>query len=209
MTEDYNNLDIESKIESELFALVKSITNLNNKYEKGIVNQNFFKKALKTTMINLLKLNFTLKENKLQLPDLLNRMELTQDYNSVINIINRISSLNLSDNSLITKNEIFLELPGITSEITTSFITLMDALTLEGLIKNDLIFNLFEELTYNLGRFPGLDDILHRVKSVQTYALNHGDRIFSDPKLKEKLIDDLYQIFKEFQNKLNPKPKAK
>jgi len=206
MTEDNNNPETESKIESELFALVKSITNLNNKYQKGIVNQNFFKKALKTTMNNILKLNFTLKENKLQLPDLLNRMDFTQDYNSAIEIINRVSSLNLSDNSIATNNRTFLELPGITSEITTSFITLMDALTLDGLTKNDLIFNLFEELTYNLGKFPGLDDILSRVKSVQTNALNHDDQIFSNTKLREKLIEDLYQIFKEFQNKLSLKP---
>ncbi len=206
MTEDNNNPETESKIESELFALVKSITNLNNKYQKGIVNQNFFKKALKTTMNNILKLNFTLKENKLQLPDLLNRMDFTQDYNSAIEIINRVSSLNLSDNSIATNNRTFLELPGITSEITTSFITLMDALTLDGLTKNDLIFNLFEELTYNLGKFPGLDDILSRVKSVQTNALNHDDQIFSNTNLREKLIEDLYQIFKEFQNKLSLKP---
>jgi hypothetical protein len=203
MTEDYNNPDILSKIESELFALVKSITNLNNKYEKGIVNQNFFKKALKTTMINLLKLNFILKENNIKLLDLLNRMDLTEEYNSVIDIINRVSSLNLSDNSLVSKNRTFLELPGITSEITTSFITLMDALTLDGLTKDDLIFNLFKELIYNLGKFPGIDDILSRVKSVQTIALNQDDQIFSNAKLKERLIEDLYQIFKEFQNKLS------
>ncbi|MFX1378089.1 MAG: hypothetical protein ACFFA4_03265 [Promethearchaeota archaeon] len=206
MTEDYNNPDIESKIESELFALVKSITNLNIKYQKGIVNQNFFKKALKTTMNNLLKLNFTLKENKLQLSDLLNRMDLTHDYNSAIDIINRVSSLNLSDNSIATKNRTFLELPGITSEITTSFITLMDALTLNGLTKNDLIFNLFEELTNNLDKFPGLDNILSKVKSIQTNALNQTDQLFSNAKFREKLIEDLYQMFKEFQNKLNLKP---
>ena len=197
------NLDIESKIESELFALVKSITNLNNKYQKGIVNGIFFKKALKTTMNNLLRLNFVLKEKKLSLSDLLKRMNIAQEYNSAINIINRVSSLNLSDNSIATKNRTFLELPGITSEITTSFITLMDALTLDGLKKNDLILNLFDELNQNLRKFPGLDETLLKVKFVQKNALNHIERLLSDEKLKQKLIDELYQIFKEFQNKLN------
>ncbi|MFX0039784.1 MAG: hypothetical protein ACFFCY_03685 [Promethearchaeota archaeon] len=205
MNEDFNNPEIESNIESELFALVKSITNLNIKYQNGIVNQNFFKKALKTTMINLLKINFTLKENKLHLPDLLARMDLTQEYNSAIDIINRVSSLSLSDKDMATKNRTFLELPGITSKITTSFITLMDALTLDGLPKNDLILNLFEELIYDLGKFPGLDNIQSRVKSVQTNAINQDDRIFSNETLREKLIEDLYQIFKQFQNKLNLK----
>jgi hypothetical protein len=197
------NLDTESKIESELFALVKSITNLNDKYQKGIINGTFFRKALKTTMNNLLRLNFVLKENNLSLPDLLKRMNIAQEYNSAIDIINRVSSINISDNSIATKNRTFLELPGITSEITTSFITLMDALTLEGLKKNDLILNLFDELNQNLHKFPGLDDILSKVKLVQKYALNHIDRLFSDEKLKQKLIDDLYQIFKEFQSKIS------
>lgn len=198
-----NNLDTESKIESELFALVKSITNLNNKYQKGIINGIFFKKALKTTMNNLLRLNFVLKENKLSLQDLLKRMNIAQEYNSVIDIINRVSSINISDNSIATKNRTFLELPGITSEITTSFITLMDALTLDGFKKNDLILNLFDELNQNLHKFPGLDDIISKVKLVQKNALNHIDQLFANEKLKQKLIDDLYQIFKEFQNKIS------
>ncbi len=207
MTENNNNhLDAEYKIESELFALVKSITNLNNKYQKGIVNGNFFRKALKTTMNSLFKLNITLKENNIHLPDLLKRMKMDQEYNSAIDIINRVSSLNLADNRIYQKDQTFLELPAITSEITSSFITLMDALTLEGLKKNDIILNLFDELSFNLSKFPGLDDVLYKVESLQKKALNHVDRLFSDADFKEKLIDNLYQIFKEFQNKLNLKP---
>ncbi|TET60656.1 MAG: hypothetical protein E3J52_03265 [Promethearchaeota archaeon] len=209
MVED-NNIypDMESKIESELFALIKFITNLNKKYQKGIVNDNFFRKALKNAMNNLLKLNFTLKEISIQLPDLLNKMKISQEYRSAIDIINRVSSLDLSNNKS-PEHHTFLELPGITSEITTSFITLMDALNLDGLKKQDLIFNLFDELNNNLGNFPGLDDILYKVKSIHKNSLNHIDTLMSDVKLKNKIIDDLYQVFKEFQNKLNLKSKQK
>ena len=207
MVEDNNFYpDNDSKIESELFALVKSITNLNNKYQKGIVNDNFFRKALKSAMNNLLKLNFVLKESNIQMADLLKKMDLSQEYNSVIEIINRVSSLDLPDNKIAIKNRTFLELPGITSEITTSFITLMDALTLDGLVKKDLIFNLFNELDQNIGNFPGLDDILFKIKSIKKIAVNHFDKLSSDAKFKEQLIDDLYQVFKEFQNKLHLKP---
>jgi hypothetical protein len=203
-----NNIDhsdIEFKIESELFALVKSITNLNNKYQQGIVNEIFFRKSLKSAMNNFLNLNFTLKENNLHLTDLLNRMNLSQEYNAVIDLINRVSTLIISSPESISKNHSFLELPGITSEITTSFITLMDALTLEGVTKKELIFNLFDELTSNLGNFPGLDALLDKVKSINKEAKKQIDELTSDNKLREKLIDDLYQIFKEFQNKLNLK----
>jgi len=197
------NSDIEFKIESELFALVKSITNLNNKYQKGIVNENFFRKTLRNAMNNFLKLNFTLKENNLHLPDIVNRMDLSQEYNAVLDLINRVSTLNITDRESSLRSKSFLELPGITSEITSSFITLMDALTLEGLTKKELIFNLFDELNYNLGKFPGLDDILSKVKIVQTNVLNHIENLMSNRNLKEKINDDLYGIFKEFQSKLN------
>jgi len=207
MVEDNNiYIDNNSKIESEIFALVKSITTLNNKYQKGIVNENFFRKALKSTMNNLLKLNFALKENNLQMADLLKKMDLSQEYNSVIELITRVSSLDLPDNDIAIKNRTFLELPGITSEITSSFITLMDALTLDGLGKKDLIFNLFNELNQNIGNFPGLDDILFKIKSINKNAVNHFDKLISDAKFKEELVDDLYQVFKEFQNKLHLKP---
>ncbi|MFX0104002.1 MAG: hypothetical protein ACFE75_00740 [Candidatus Hodarchaeota archaeon] len=202
MVEDNNfHSEMKSKIESELFSLVKSITNLNYKYQKGIVNDKFFRKALKSAMNNLLRLNIILKENNLHLSDLLKSMDISQEYNNALGIINRISSLNLPDDNLSPKT--FLELPGITSEITSSFITLMDALTLEGLTKQDFIFSLFDELSQNLNNFPGLDDILFRIESLQKYALNNIDKLKYEVKLKEKLIDDLYHIFKEFQNKLN------
>ncbi|MFW9882574.1 MAG: hypothetical protein ACFFG0_56650, partial [Candidatus Thorarchaeota archaeon] len=193
MTENNKiNSEIEAKIESELFALVKSITNLNIKYQKGIVNENFFRKALKTAMNNLVKINLSLKENNLQMLDLIKKMNLAQDYNSVINMINRVSSLNLSDNEVIMKSRTFLELPAITSEITTSFITLMDALTLDGLRKKNLILNLFNELDHSLSKFPGLNDVLFKVKELQKNATNQLDQLMSNAKLKDKLIDNLY-----------------
>ncbi|MFW9826928.1 MAG: hypothetical protein ACFFEY_04825 [Candidatus Thorarchaeota archaeon] len=203
MTEDdYFYKDSESQIESEIFALIKSITNLNNKYQKGIVNENFFKKALKNAMNNLIKLNFTLKEKNLSFREILKRMNISQEYHSVIEIINHISSLNLPNNELSSKNHSFLELPGITSEITSSFITLLDALTLNGLTKTEIIFTFFDDLIFNLSKFPGLDDLLIKVKDIQKLAKSHIDDLPSNPKFKEDLIDSLYYLFKEFQEKL-------
>ncbi|MFX1366591.1 MAG: hypothetical protein ACFFCE_01125 [Promethearchaeota archaeon] len=206
MVEDNNNLENNSKIESELFALVKSITTLNNKYQKGIVNENFFRKTLKNAMNNLLKLNLVLKENHIQMADLLKEMNLSQEYNSVIEIINRVSSINMINDTQEMKKHTFLELPGITSEITSSFITLMDALTLEGLRKKDLILKLFNELNHHLGNFPGLDDILSESELIQKNIQNHFDKISSNSAFNDKLIDELYQLFKEFQNRLHIQP---
>ena len=35
---------------------------------------------------------------------------------------------------------------------------------------------------------------------------NDLDKLLYEPKLKEKVVDDLYMIFKEFQNKLDLNP---
>ncbi len=205
MGEDNNIPENNTKIESELFALVKSITNLNKKYQKGIVNDNFFRKALKNTMNNLVKLHMILKEKNIQMTGLLQKMNLSQEYNSIIEIINHMSSLSVTDNTDEIKNRTFLELPGITSEITSSFITLMDALTLDGLRKKDLILRLFEELNQSLNNFPGLDDILSESRSIQKKIQSHFDEFGVDTTLKKEVIDNLYLLFKEFQNRLNLK----
>lgn len=200
------NPGLESKKEAELFALVKSIINLNNKYQKGKINDNFFKKALKNAMNNLFKLNLILKEKNLLLADLLEKMHIAKEYHNTIDIINRVSSLNLSSNKLSKQNRTFLELPGLTSEITSSFITLMDALTLNNLKKHDFIINLFEDLTNNLSNFPGVRDILLKIEAIQRNVLNNIDKTLNDPELREKLIDEIYLIFKEFQTKLDLNP---
>ena len=156
-------------------------------------------------MNNLLKLNIVLKENHIQMAILLQKMNLSQEYNSVIEIIDRVSSLNIPDNTSEIKNRTFLELPGITSEITSSFITLMDALTLDGLRKKDLIFKLFDDLHQNLANFPGFDDILSESKLIQNNIQNRFDELSSKTTLKDELIEDLYLLFKEFQNRLHLK----
>ncbi len=207
MVEDINtNPGLESKKEAELFALVKSIINLNNKYQKGKINDNFFKKALKNAMNNLFKLNLILKEKNLLLADLLEKMHIAKEYHNTIDIINRVSSLNLSSNKLSKQNRTFLELPGLTSEITSSFITLMDALTLNDLKKHDFIINLFEDLTNNLSNFPGVRDILLKIEAIQRNVLNNIDKTLNDAELREKFIDEIYLIFKEFQTKLDLNP---
>ncbi len=207
MVEDTNiNPRLESKIEAELFALIKSIVNLNNKFQKGKINENFFRKALKNAMNNLFKLNLILKEKNLLLVDLLEKMHITKEYHNTIDIINRVSSLNLSSDKLNHQDRNFLELPGLTSEITSTFITLMDALTLNDLKKNDFIISLFDELNNNLSNFPGLDDILLKVEAIQRNVLNNIDKIMNDAELREKLIDEIYLIFKEFQTKLDLNP---
>lgn len=207
MVEDSKlNPEIEIKIESELFALVKSILNLNSKFQKGKINETFFRKALKNTMNNLFKLKISINENNLLLADLLEKMSLSKEYNEVIDLINRITSLNFSNEKTTIKKKqspSFLELPGLTSEITSSFITLMDVLTLNDIQKEDFLTKLFDELITGLNSFPGLENLLFKVESTQRKVLHDIDKIRNESGFRKQVIDDLYSNFKEFQTKLD------
>ena len=204
MVEDSNfNSEIETKIEAELFSLIKSILNLNNKFQKGKINENFFKKALKNTINKLFKFKLILKENNILLIDLLEKMQLSKEFNDTIDLITRVSSLNLSNEKLEKQNLNILGLPGLTSEITASFITLMDALTLNDLKNQDFIFRLFDELNNSLSNFPGVEDIVIKFEDIQNRVSNNLDILLYENKLREKVGDELYMIFKEFQNKLD------
>lgn len=207
MVEDSKlNPEIEIKIESELFALVKSILNLNSKFLKGKINETFFRKALKNTMNNLFKLKISINENNLLLADLLEKMSLSKEYNEIIDLINRITSLNFSNEKTTIKKKqspSFLELPGLTSEITSSFITLMDVLTLNDIQKEDFLTKLFDELITGLNSFPGLENLLFKVESTQRKVLHDIDKIRNESGFRKQVIDDLYSNFKEFQTKLD------
>ncbi len=207
MVEDSKlNPEIEIKIESELFALVKSILNLNSKFQKGKINEIFFRKALKNTMNNLFKLKISINENNLLLADLLEKMSLSKEYNEIIDLINRITSLNFSNEKTTIKKKqspSFLELPGLTSEITSSFITLMDVLTLNDIQKEDFLTKLFDELITGLNSFPGLENLLFKVESTQRKVLHDIDKIRNESGFRKQVIDDLYSNFKEFQTKLD------
>ncbi|MHA1342904.1 MAG: hypothetical protein ACTSQG_02885 [Promethearchaeota archaeon] len=187
---------------------------IKKKYDKGNINHNFYKKAIKNAMKNLIKINFFLKENNIFLPDLLKKMNITEKYRTAIDIFNKISSFNslkqLPKNENHGKDNLngklkssIFELPGITSEITASFITLMDALKLEGFKKNNLIFKLFKDLKIDLEKFPGLNDIISQVKIIEEIAGKNSDELISNQKFREKIVDSLYQVFKDFQYKLN------
>ncbi len=185
---------IEFKIESELFALVNTVINLEKKYQEGVISDNFFQKSIKNAINGLLKINIYFKEKNILLTDFVKKKNFLTKYNNAVSIINDIPTLNspkeitksINGNKFENKPRMsVLELPGITSEITSSFIT-----------------KLFKELKKNLEKFPGLKDIKIKIKKINEYVLNNANILVNS---KEILVDELYQVFKEFQNKINLK----
>ncbi|GAI70816.1 unnamed protein product, partial [marine sediment metagenome] len=96
-----------------------------------------------------------------------------------------------------------LEIPGISSEITASFITLIDALKLDGFDNNELIFGLFKDLKKNFDRFPGLELDKIKLQKIFEEVLQNEEKIVNNKKYKDSIADDLYVVFKEFKKKLN------
>ena len=203
-----------AEIESELFALINSIINLYDKYQKGSINENFFQKAIKDAINGLLNINLYLKERNISLSKFLNGMNLLNDYNKVIKIVNNLSDLDefngvRNGNKFYSEKRIkssILELPGIASEITSSFITLIDALKLEGQSQY-LMIRLLNELKANFKKFkfPGLKDIHLRIKKIYKYALKNTANLVSDNQFREEIADRLYTLLKEFQQKISVK----
>ncbi|MFX1375373.1 MAG: hypothetical protein ACFFA0_06140 [Promethearchaeota archaeon] len=206
----------ETNLESELYALVNTILNAYEKFKKGIIKDNFFQKKVRTTINELVKFNISLDQRKINLSKLLKKMNFTQQYYTAINTINKMSALEfpdvLSEGESNQKSQdskeissTVLELPGITLEITSTFITLMDALKLKGFQEIELVDNLFKELSGNLKRFPGMDDLQEKVKKIHKNTSEKTHFIDKNNGIIEKTVDEIYQIFKEFQNKLNLK----
>ncbi len=211
------NTDNTLDIQSELYALANSIIKLHDQYRKGTINHDFYQKALKNSMNNLIRINFHLKERNIILTKLLKKMNFSEQYYKAIDIINQKDTDLSSDRDLDSENNTqasfirktkspLLELPAITSEITSAFITLMDALKLEGIKGSDFISQLFNDLISHLEKFPGLEVILSRVKKVNHNFHNNPFKKDDTYKFKQQTVDDLYEIFKEFQAKLDFKP---
>ncbi|MFX0041344.1 MAG: hypothetical protein ACFE8L_00395 [Candidatus Hodarchaeota archaeon] len=214
------SLRIEPEIESELFALLNTILNLYEKYQNGVIKENFFLKTIKNSTNDLLKFNFSLNDKKIILSKLLKKMDLTQVYYQAIDIINEVSSLDLSNEGLDNKNRegsqfaqkmrtSVLELPGITLEITSSFITLMDAIKLREFKEIELINKLFDDLKKNLEKFPGMEEIHTNIDKINKRVIYNSTTLLENRRFSERIVDDIYQVFKEFQNKLNLKNQVK
>jgi len=189
-----------SEIESELFSLVNSITNLKNKYNDGSINHHFFQKAINNAMNGLLKINQTLKEKNVSMSEILDNMDFKREFNDAIEIVKEITNLTPSDEKSLS----IFKLPGIASEITSSFITLMDALKLESQ-SHSLIINLLEELKSNFKklRFPGLDEIQSGIKEINVEILRNKSKLMNNNQFRELIVDRLYKLFQKFQLKLD------
>ncbi len=199
-----NSIVIKSELESEIFATVNTILNLNQKYQKGILKEIFFQRSIKSATNDLLELNLSLNKHNIVLSKTLNHMNFTDDYYKAIDIINKMSSLSFSNSQFSeTISSSILEIPGISSEITASFITLIDALKLDGFDNTELIFELFKDLKKNFDRFPGLELDKIKLEKIFEEVLQNEEKIVNNKNYRDSLADDLYAVFNFFQKKLN------
>lgn len=195
---------IRPELESELFATVNTVLSLNQKYQAGNLKESFFLRSIKTAMNDFLKINLALNKENIELSKILDRMNITDKYYQAIDVINKVSSLSISTHQLSKKtSSSMLEIPGLSSEITSSFITLMDALKLESFDNDEIILDLFKDLKKNFDRFPGLE--LSKVNLTKIYQnfLKNNEKISTNRNFRKSIVDDLYVVYKEFKEELN------
>lgn len=214
MSEEGKKKNKIADVESDLYSVVNTILTLYKKYQNGNLNNNFFQKSIKSCMNDLLKINFKLKEQKIDLAGLLDSMKFNEKYFEAIDIINTVSELDFSkiqyrkniDKSYLDSRSIsssMLELPGVTSQITSSFITLIDAFRLNALDNKSITSQLFEDIKENLEKFPGLELIRFNLESIYKNVMANYSKFTKNEKFRESIEDDLYKLYQEFQEKLN------
>ncbi len=203
------------EIESELYSLVKTLKRIHERYKKGEIQENFYLKSIKSTIRELIQFKFELQEKNVQMKDFLQKVEFSEDYFKIVDIINNISNLKSNPNTLdqkkiSTKNGMnakiqraVLELPGLSTEITAAFITLMDALKLGDIASGKLLKKLFSDLLSALHRFPGLDDLSEEIETLSININKLQDDEIQNTQDQENLVDQIYTIFNDFKNKLN------
>ena len=202
-----NDLEIKAKLESEIYSAIKTVLNLAHKYESGSLKDNFFQKSIKNATNSLLTINISLSKHNIMLSEMLKDMNYANEYYQAIDIINKISPLEFPT-EVYSKSvsSSFLEIPRLTSEITSSFITLMDALKLNAFYDEDIIFGLFADLKKQFDKFPGLE--LNKVKLQKVYQeyKNNPRRISTNKNYRDLIADELYALFNDFKRKLNLEP---
>jgi hypothetical protein len=198
------------EIESDLFALTHTIINLSKKYKRGELKENFFQKSIKKVIIDLLKLHNRFREKNILLSELLENTNMTTNYYKALDIINEVSSLNFTklsshknSNYPETISSSVLELPRITSEITSSFITILDAFKLQAFEDLNLLDKYFDELLKNIRKFPGLEKIEIQLNNISKYILHNKKKFLDNKNFRTIIENDLYTLFKKFQTSLN------
>lgn len=206
------------EIESELFSLVKTIIRIHKKYTQGEIQDNFYLKSIKSTIQELIRFNFELQDKGINLSTFLEKMDFSQDYHMAIDIINNVASLKSNPSQMAVNfqktdtkkqqltpklQQAVLELPGISTEITSSFITIMDALKLGNIATGDLLKNLFLDLLISLEKFPGLEILKEKIEKIYSEIKKLSDNVIQTPQEQDILTEKIYSIFKEFKSKLN------
>lgn len=204
------NENQNAEIESELYAITNTIINLSERYQRGDLKDNFFQKSIKKTTTDLLKIHLKLRDQNLILSDLLERTNLSQKYYEALDIINKVSALNFADVSSSKESSFtermrtsLLELPRITSKITSAFITILDALKLEAFNDVNILDSLFNELSSNLRKFPGSKRVELEINKLHNYIRENKNKIIKNKNFRILIEEDLYTLFKDFQRILN------
>jgi len=196
--------DNSSEFESEIYATVNTIIKLFSEFQQGNLKDTFFQRSIRNAMDNLIRINIKINEKNLDLSELLEKMNFTQQYHYAISTINEASSLEFVNTPFPKSvSSSLLKIPGISSEITSSFITLMDAIKLYEYDNYDLIQGLFQDLKENLEKFPGLEAIKRNIVQNYNNFINNKGKIAHSTQLRNEFVDEIYKVYKEFQQKLN------
>ena len=202
------------KLESELYGIITTFNKLYEKFQRGIVSNEFFQKTFSSLIYDFIDIKILLKLNKIDLVDIINDDYFIKEYSEMNSIIKELSQTDLTEKLITIHDEkrlkysnlispSLLNLPGITSEITSYFITLMDAIKLDISVGNSFILGLFKNLKKELSKFPSFDYLNKKIDKLYIHLSQNIETFRENDLYREKLAIHLNNIFEEFQDVLD------
>ncbi|MBY9006261.1 MAG: hypothetical protein KGD63_05845 [Candidatus Lokiarchaeota archaeon] len=202
------------KLESELYAIITTFNKLYEKNQKGIVSKEFFEMTFRNLVYDFIDIKITLKLDDIDLSDIIKDVHFIEEFNETISIIKKRSQTDHTKKLLTIHDENRLKysnliapslsyLPGITSEITSYFITLIDAVKLDISVGNSFILGLFKNLKREIIKFPGFDYLNKKIDKLYRHLSQNFDTFRENEQYREKLGIHLNNIFEEFQDILD------
>lgn len=188
------------EVEAEIFAHVKVLERLQSGYEEGEFDESVYHRQLSASLRELFNLRekyergghtlgaFLAEQN---LPEFLERV-----LRKVVDMGQDFSVGNHAELGILAKKS-YKEFAAIASDLTASFITLLDCIKLHGVAQPSLLDEFFAEVIHHARALGLTPEFCTRIGSLRTTVTDHNIDL-SETELNQ-LEHDVDLLFTEFQ----------
>jgi HEPN domain-containing protein len=197
------------QLESEIFAQAKMLERLQEGLEGGEFDESVYRGQVSASLRELFALQKKYEEKGHSFPKFLEAQKNLSDLRKVLAKVAELNQSYLSNagNNLATlQQRTYKAFAAAASDLTASFITLLDCIKLRGVAKPDLLMELFADIVSHADKVGLSPDYMTRLTDLQAELKEKTDELSEeDLDLLDHQVDVL---FTEFQLDLKKEPKA-